>query len=82
VKPTDGQIDIAVTDDGIGIPADEIAGLSREAFVRGKRAKGYAGVGIGLYISRLIAEGHGGRLELESEGEDKGTTARLTLPRG
>ena len=81
VGQTDGSVEIAVTDEGIGIPADEIAGLSREAFVRGKRAKGYAGVGIGLYLSRLIAEGHGGRIELESEGDDKGTTARLTLSR-
>jgi signal transduction histidine kinase len=81
VEPSADGVAISITDEGIGIPSNEISGLAREAFVRGKRAKGYSGVGIGLYISRLIAEGHGGRLALESEGDDKGTTARLTLPR-
>lgn len=78
---TDGSATVSVRDDGIGIAADEAGRLGREPFVRGRRAGGFAGVGIGLYLSRLIAEGHGGRLELASDGEDKGTTARLVLPR-
>jgi len=38
-------------------------------------------MGIGLYLARLVAEGHGGSLELASPGEDKGTTVTLELPR-
>lgn len=72
---------VGVSDDGIGIATDELAVIGHEPFVRGRRAHGFAGVGIGLYLSRLVAEGHGGRLEIESHGEDKGTTARLILPR-
>jgi signal transduction histidine kinase len=37
------------------------------------------GAGLGLAITRKIAEAHGGRLELASTGA--GTTARLVLPR-
>ena len=71
---------VAVSDDGMGIAPDEIGKLGKLPFERGKRAHGYAGVGIGLYLSRLIAEGHGGTIELRSDGEDKGTTAKLILP--
>jgi signal transduction histidine kinase len=75
-----GHAVVAVSDDGIGIAADEIGTMGQVPFERGRRAHGYAGVGVGLYLSRLIAEGHGGQIELESEGEDKGTTVRLVLP--
>lgn len=79
IEPRDGEACVTVRDEGIGIPADEIATLAREPFVRGKRAHGYAGMGVGLYLCREVAERHGGRLELESEGEDRGTTARISL---
>jgi signal transduction histidine kinase len=36
---------------------------------------------VGLYLARLVAEGHGGSLVLASPGEDKGTTVTLALPR-
>ncbi|MBU6423564.1 MAG: HAMP domain-containing histidine kinase [Chloroflexota bacterium] len=76
-----GEVVFTVRDGGIGLAEDEIALVGREPFVRGRRAHGFAGVGVGLYLSRLVAERHGGRVEIESEGEDKGTTARLILPR-
>jgi PAS domain S-box-containing protein len=76
----DGNAVVSVSDDGIGIPPDEVDKLGKLPFERGKRAHGYAGVGIGLYLSRLIAEGHGGRIDLASDGEDKGTTVELVLP--
>lgn len=81
VEAADREVRISVRDEGVGISADELPTLGQEPFVRGRRAVGYAGVGIGLYLSRLIAEGHGGRIEVQSEGDDRGTTARLILPR-
>jgi signal transduction histidine kinase len=38
------------------------------------------GSGIGLVLSRQIAEGHGGTLELENRPDGKGARARLVLP--
>ncbi|MGH2499278.1 MAG: ATP-binding protein, partial [Candidatus Limnocylindria bacterium] len=76
----DGRAAIEIRDEGIGIAPDDLPRLGR-AFARGAgRASTYAGVGIGLYLSRLVAEGHGGSLEVESEGEDRGTTVRVVVP--
>ncbi len=71
---------IAIEDTGIGIPAAEQPTILDE-FARGSNARqaGIPGAGLGLAISRRIAELHGGRLTLTSvEGE--GTTATLRLP--
>jgi signal transduction histidine kinase len=79
VRGGDGTATVTVHDEGIGIPPGEIGMLGREPFTTRERTKDYAGLGIGLYLTRLVAEGHGGRLELASEGQDRGTTATLTL---
>ena len=77
----DGRVRITVADQGIGIDPGDIAGLG-QPFARGsRRAQTFSGVGIGLYLARLVAEGHGGSLVLRSDGEDKGTTVTLELPR-
>jgi signal transduction histidine kinase len=37
-------------------------------------------MGIGLHVAKLMAEAHGGSLNIESPGEDRGTTVRVRLP--
>lgn len=75
-----GATEIAISDQGIGIPAVDLSRLG-EPFTRGAgRAATFAGMGIGLHVAKLVAEAHGGSLELESGGEDKGTTVRVRLP--
>jgi signal transduction histidine kinase len=72
-------VEIAVTDNGIGIPADELHRVELR-FVRGRRA-GQAGSGLGLAIASRIVRDHGGEFTLESiVGE--GTTVFLRLPIG
>ena len=67
-------IDIDVSDTGTGVP-EEIAENLFKPFVSSKRG----GMGVGLAISKRIAEAHGGMLKLiVSSGE--GTTFRFTLP--
>ena len=79
VATIDGRARLAVTDHGIGIPEDR----GRRLFERFDRAvlsaRHYGGLGLGLYISRRIAEAHGGTIRFESKvGE--GTTFFVELP--
>ncbi len=75
-----GAAEIAISDQGIGIPASDLMRLGG-AFTRGVgKAASFAGMGIGLHVAKLVAEAHGGSLELESAGEDKGATVRVRLP--
>jgi PAS domain S-box-containing protein len=76
----DRQAEIAISDKGIGISQDDIARLGHP-FVRGSgRAATFAGMGVGLYVARIVAEAHAGSLALESDGDGKGTTVRVVLP--
>jgi signal transduction histidine kinase len=77
----DRAVDIDVQDDGPGIPdAEKLQVL--EPFYRGDHARTLNGpdsFGLGLSISRVIAEAHSGSLSLH-DAEPTGLTARLTLP--
>jgi signal transduction histidine kinase len=76
----DGQAEIVIRDEGIGVSAADLPRLGT-AFARGTgKAATFAGMGIGLYVARVVAEAHGGSLAIESPGEDRGTTARARLP--
>jgi PAS domain S-box-containing protein len=71
---------IDVTDEGIGIPADELDTLFGR-FVRGTNARmaGLPGTGLGLSVVKAIAELHSGRVEVESTVE-LGSTFSVFLP--
>jgi PAS domain S-box-containing protein len=68
-----GKLHLLVEDQGPGLP--ETGNL----FVPFYTTK-QGGSGIGLVLSRQIAEGHGGTLELENRGESGGARARMVLP--
>jgi signal transduction histidine kinase len=71
------DIRIDVSDTGIGIPSEKLEAVFNR-FVQIKK-NDQRGVGLGLYISRCIVEGHGGRIWAESK-IDEGTTVSFTLP--
>lgn len=75
-----GEIEIVVSDNGMGIPANELP-LLFQRFFRAERATSGAipGTGLGLAIAKAIVTGHGGRICVESE-DGAGTTFRIALP--
>ncbi len=79
-RGTDGNVTVAVSDTGIGIPAAELEQLF-DRFFRASTATRNAvpGVGLGLTITQAIITAHGGTLTVRSVvGE--GTTFLATLP--
>ncbi len=70
---------VTVTDDGAGISSSEL-GRIFERFYRSADARPQEGTGVGLTVSRGIAEAHGGTLAAESEGPGRGARLILTIP--
>jgi signal transduction histidine kinase len=69
---------VAVQDTGVGIAPENLSKVF-EAFFTTRSA---IGTGIGLFVARQFVEGHGGRVELESNQdiEKHGTIVRIRLP--
>jgi PAS domain S-box-containing protein len=65
---------IYVSDTGKGIPADIVGRVFQPFFTTKSK-----GTGLGLAVSRQIAELHGGNIEVDSD-EGRGTTVSVTLP--
>ena len=77
-----GKAVVVVSDTGTGIALHDQT-LIFDEFRRSEQAfaRGYAGLGLGLAISKRLAEMHGGEISVESSGEEgKGSTFYFTLP--
>lgn len=66
VREQEGDVIFSVTDNGNGIPAEDIPNLFKR-FSQGTSKKRSTGTGLGLYLSRQIVEAHGGKIWLESK---------------
>ena len=78
LEARDQEAVVSVIDQGVGVPAEEVPLLFRRYF-RARTGRRTEGLGLGLYITRLIVEAHGGRIWCESE-EGKGSTFAFALP--
>lgn len=77
----DKRISISVKDSGIGIPAEDIPHLFQKFYrVDNSDTREIGGTGLGLYLSRRLAENMSGTLRVESEYK-KGSTFFLEIPR-
>lgn len=76
------SVTISVEDHGIGIPRADLDRVFERFYKVDKaRTRGGGGTGLGLSIARHIAEGHGGRIWVESE-EGRGSTFSVEIPMG
>ena len=75
-----GEIIFKVKDSGKGISPEEQASIFQK-YTRGKESiKQSAGLGLGLYVAKIIIDQHKGKIWAESEGTGKGSSFIFSLP--
>ena len=80
VSNTDGIVEIAVTDQGIGIPDDELDRVFERFFrIDPARSRHTGGSGLGLSIVKHVVQNHGGDIRVWSQ-PSKGSTFTIRLP--
>ena len=81
-KRISNEIQFSIRDTGIGIPPEHLSHIFDRFYrvdkSRSRQAGG--GSGIGLTIARALIEAHGGRIWVESAGNEKGSVFTFTLP--
>lgn len=82
VAPNGDRVQVRVADQGVGIPRSDLKKVFQRFYrVPGRERRQVKGTGLGLYIVQTIAKKHGGRVFAESEGEGRGSTFTLELPK-
>lgn len=80
-KQQSGEIQISVSDTGIGISAEHTENIFTRFYrVEKSRARTGGGSGIGLTIAKYLVEAHGGRIWVESAGHELGSTFTFSIP--
>ena len=80
VESVTGHVQVSVSDNGIGIPINDIPHVFDRFFqVESHLTRHHTGMGLGLSVAKSMIEMHGGRIWVESE-EGKGSTFSFLLP--
>ncbi len=78
--PAENRLLVRISDNGVGIPQEDIAHLFERFYrVEKSRTSDAGGTGLGLAIAKELLDAHGGDIRVESE-IDKGTTMWIELP--
>jgi signal transduction histidine kinase/ActR/RegA family two-component response regulator len=79
-NPSPEVLTISVRDTGIGMESDVMQRIF-DPFEQGNRSfeRRFGGLGLGLAISKSLAQAHGGTLTAQSEGRDRGSTFLLSM---
>jgi CheY-like chemotaxis protein/nitrogen-specific signal transduction histidine kinase len=80
LNPGPGEIEIRISDTGIGIEPEKIHKVFN-AFEQGQTSitRRFGGLGLGLAISKAMVEAHNGKISVQSGGKDQGTTFAIRL---
>ncbi|MCY3895844.1 MAG: HAMP domain-containing sensor histidine kinase [Chloroflexi bacterium] len=77
----DAAVAISVSDDGVGIDAADLPHVFDRFYrTEDSRRRRRQGRGLGLSIARSIVEGHGGSVDITSDGPGQGATVKIRLP--
>ena len=83
-KKNEESYEISIKDNGIGFTEEEKNQVFRQFGKIERYGQGWDiaadGTGLGLYITKSLVELHGGKIWIESEGRNKGTTFHFSLP--
>jgi two-component system, OmpR family, sensor histidine kinase KdpD len=71
---------LLVSDQGVGLTAEESRHIGQRSFRGARHAASIAGSGLGLWIASAFIAANAGRLDVESGGAGLGTVARIQLP--
>ena len=80
LKRDGGMAHLTFTDQGLGIPQQYQKKVFRMFYRVRRSGKSIRGSGLGLFIVRNVVRLHGGKVWVESQGRDQGTTFHLMIP--
>lgn len=82
IEEKEGHHLIEVRDQGIGMTAEQLQ-MAKDKFYRGTPPYqfDYEGIGLGLYVSDVVARSHKGEIIIQSSGKEHGTVVQLVLPK-
>jgi two-component system phosphate regulon sensor histidine kinase PhoR len=76
----DDEYLVSITDQGIGVGQEYLDHIFERFYrVRNTASRQYSGIGLGLYVTRAIVEGHGGRIWV-TNNDGLGCTFSFTVP--
>lgn len=75
-----GGVEIIVKDNGMGIPAEDLPHIFDRFYQVDKSRGPKRGTGLGLAITQEIVQAHGGKIDIQSDGLNHGTTVTVWLP--
>jgi K+-sensing histidine kinase KdpD len=80
VKSKQDDIMLSISDQGVGITADERPQLGRRLFRSQRHQATIPGSGLGFWIASIFVGANGGSIDITSPGQGLGATATITLP--
>jgi two-component system sensor histidine kinase KdpD len=78
--PNGQSVVLSVHDRGAGLTAEEKRQVGGRFFRGPRHAAATSGSGLGLWIAHAFISANGGKVEVESDGADRGTTVSIHLP--